>query len=230
MLGVIARGANGGVYRAMDTTLGWEVAVKALDARFGPQSATGRQFIEAARIMGRLQHPSIPAVHDMGEFPDGRPFFIMQLIRGRTLQDVLDEGAEPHRLLAVFEPACQAVAYAHCNGIVHGAFRPEHIMIGAFGEVQVLGWGAARVLGSSAPQADGVLADCHTDVLDLGSMLRVLLAGRDSAEPGLMALAKQCLSPSPADRPADGCAVASRIAELAMERGPSAGAVGLVDL
>jgi serine/threonine protein kinase len=72
VLGVIAQGDTGVVYRAMDNTLGWEVAVKTLDARFGPGSAAGRQFIDAARIMGQLQHPAIPAVHDMGALSAGR--------------------------------------------------------------------------------------------------------------------------------------------------------------
>lgn|SRR5262245_11575292 len=94
-LDVFGRGGTGVVYRAIDTALDWEVAVKVLHDRFGPESAAAHQFIAAARIAGRLQHPGIPQVHDIGALPDGRPFFVMKLIRGRTLQDVLDEGSDP---------------------------------------------------------------------------------------------------------------------------------------
>src|SRR5262249_26679702 len=95
VLGVIAHGNTGVVYRAMDTHPGWEVAGKPLPEGFAPGSAAARQFIEAAQIMGQLQHPGIPPVHDIGALPDGRPFFVMRLIRGRTLQEVLDEGSDP---------------------------------------------------------------------------------------------------------------------------------------
>jgi eukaryotic-like serine/threonine-protein kinase len=97
-------------------------------------------------------------------------------------------------------------------------------MIGAFGEVQVLGWGAARMFGRTATeQADGVVADCRSDVFSLGSMLCTILTGRSSAaerldgcgaDPRLVAFAKRCLNPDPAARPPDACAVAARIAEL----------------
>jgi serine/threonine-protein kinase len=208
--------------------LGWDVALKVLHERFAPDSAAARQFLAAARIAGQLQHPGVPAVHDIGALPDGRPFFVMRLIRGRTLQDVLDEGADPvaerGRLLAVFEEVCRAVGYAHSRGVAHRDLKPAHIMIGAFGEIQVLGWGAARVFGGSPPeQADGVAADCRSDVFRLGGILCTILTGRSNAterlegcgaDAGLVALAKRCLSPNPADQPPDACAVAARITEL----------------
>jgi eukaryotic-like serine/threonine-protein kinase len=244
--GVLAHGGSGDVYRALDTALGWEVALKVLHERFAPDSAAVRQFIDAAQIMGQLQHPGIPPVHDIGALPDGRPFFVMKLIRGRTLQDVLDERPDPvaerDRFLAVFEQVCQTVAYAHAKGVIHRDLKPAHVMIGAFGEVQVLGWGAARVFGGSPPErAAGVAADCRSDVFSLGGILCTILTGRPpwtasiesevvrmpavgdlsraaerldgcGADAGLVALAKRCLSPNPADRPPDACAVANLVA------------------
>jgi serine/threonine-protein kinase len=228
VLAVLADGGMGVVYRAIDTALGWEVAVKVLHDRFTPQSAAARQFVDGARIMGQLQHPGIPPVHDIGALPDGRPFFVMKLIRGRTLQDVLDEGTDPvtvrEPLLAVFEQVCQTVGYAHYRGVAHRDLKPAHIMIGAFGEVQVLGWGVARVFGGLLPeQTDGASADVRSDVFSLGGILCTILTGRSSvtewldrcgADAELVALARQCLSPDPLDRPPDACAVGCRITEL----------------
>jgi eukaryotic-like serine/threonine-protein kinase len=249
---VLAHGGTGVVYRARDTTLGWEVAVKVLHGRFAPESAAAHQFIDAARIAGYLQHPGIPPVHDIGALPDGRPFFVMRLIRGRTLQDLLDEGLDPvaerGRLLPVLEQVSQTIGYAHFRGVAHRDLRPANIMIGAFGEVQVLGWGAARVFGDSPPERAEGMADCRCDVFRLGGILYTVLTGdsepvvpnvsevvpaaagmhasrvtarldRCGADPGLVALARQCLSPNPADRPPDACAVANRIAELRRDVG-----------
>src|SRR5262249_56680111 len=82
----IARGGMGVIYRATDTVFGREVAVKVLDSRFDAGSAAARRFTEEARVTRQLQHPSIPAVHDLRNLPDGRPFLAMQLIKGRTLR------------------------------------------------------------------------------------------------------------------------------------------------
>ena len=100
------------------------------------------------RITGRLQHPGIPPVHDLGTLPDGRPFLAMKLIRGRTLADLLP--ARPTRRptapgsSAVFEQVCQAVGYAHRQGVIHRDLKPANVMVGAFGEVQVMDWGLAK--------------------------------------------------------------------------------------
>src|SRR5262245_60876507 len=85
ILDEIARGGMGVIYRAADRTLGREIAVKVLQERFEPDSASARRFVGEARIAGQLQHPGVPAVHDLGTLPDGRPFLAMRLIRGRTL-------------------------------------------------------------------------------------------------------------------------------------------------
>src|SRR5262249_43788950 len=104
-----------------------------------------------------LQHPGIPPVHDRGELPDGRPFFAMKLIQGHTLADLLKErptlAHDLPRFLAVFEHLCQTVAYAHSRGILHRDLKPANVMVGPFGEVQVMDWGLAKVLGSTrAPE------------------------------------------------------------------------------
>jgi WD40 repeat protein len=106
-------------------------------------------FVREARITGRLPHPGIPPVYALGELPDGRPFLAMKLIRGDTLDKVLkargtDLTADRGRLLAAFEQMCHAVGYAHAQGIIHRDLKPSNVMVGAFGEVQVMDWGLAK--------------------------------------------------------------------------------------
>jgi serine/threonine-protein kinase len=132
--------------------LGREVAVKVLQEQYAPDSGTARRFADEARITGQLQHPNVPAMHDLGVLPDGRPFLAMKLIKGETLEDLLKRRADPAecrgRFVAAFEQVCQAVAYAHAHNVVHRDLKPANVMVGPFGEVQVMDWGLAKVLGA----------------------------------------------------------------------------------
>jgi tetratricopeptide (TPR) repeat protein len=151
LLEEIARGGVGLVFRATDTVLGREVAVKVLQEKFGPNSSAVGRFADEARIAAQLQHPAIPPVHDIGTLPDGRPFLAMKLIKGQTLDQLLaarsDPAAERGRFVAVFEQICQAVAYAHAHDVIHRDLKPANVMVGAFGEVHLMDWGLAKVLG-----------------------------------------------------------------------------------
>jgi serine/threonine protein kinase len=153
LLDEIAHGGMGTVLRANDRTLGREVAVKVLQKRYSADSIIARRFIDEARISGQLQHPGIPPVYDLGTLPDGRPFLAMKLIKGQTLNALLDARPDPAadrgRFVAVFEAACQAVAYAHDRRVIHRDFKPANVMVGPFGEVQVMDWGLAKVLTDS---------------------------------------------------------------------------------
>ena len=160
--GLIARGGMGEVYDARDATLNRRVAVKVLQARFAGGSEVARRFLDEARITGQLQHPGVPPVHDLGTLPDGRPFLVMKLIRGRTLADLLrdrpDATHDRPRLVQAFEQICQTVAYAHSKDVLHRDLKPANVMVGAFGEVQVMDWGIAKVLtdpGPDHPHTDG---------------------------------------------------------------------------
>jgi tetratricopeptide (TPR) repeat protein/tRNA A-37 threonylcarbamoyl transferase component Bud32 len=156
LLDEIAQGGMGIVYRATDAALGREVAVKVLKERFAPDSAAARRFVDEARITGQLQHPGIPPLHDVGTGPDGRPFLAMKLIKGRTLDQLLRERSDPAhdrgRFVAVFEQVCQAVAFAHSHMVIHRDLKPPNVMVGSFGEVQVMDWGLAKVL-TARPRA-----------------------------------------------------------------------------
>jgi serine/threonine protein kinase len=143
----IAKGGMGEVYRGLDVGLNREVAIKILQEKFAPTSSTARRFIEEAQITGQLQHPGIPPIHHVGTWHDGRPFLAMKLIKGDTLDELLKTNANINRL-AIFEAIAQAVGYAHAHGVIHRDLKPANIMVGAFGEVQVMDWGLAKVLTS----------------------------------------------------------------------------------
>lgn len=165
--GLLGRGGMGSVWRMHDRALGRSVAMKLVGASH-PAGTLRARFEEEVRIAARLQHPGLVPVHDFGTLPDGRAWFVMQVVRGRTLQDALVEvhrslrlgrdaapdGTTPRRLLESFLRACEAVAYAHARGVVHRDIKPSNVMLGAFGEVFVMDWGLARVL-SGAPVAAG---------------------------------------------------------------------------
>jgi serine/threonine-protein kinase len=143
----------GAVYRARDPDLGRPLAVKVLREDLAGDAAA-RRFVEEARIAGQLQHPGVPPVHEVGRTADGRPFIAMKLVRGRTLADLLAGRKAPSddlpRFVSIFEQVCQALAYAHSRGVVHRDVKPANVMVGDFGEVQVMDWGLAKVLTPGA--------------------------------------------------------------------------------
>jgi predicted ribosomally synthesized peptide with SipW-like signal peptide len=155
LAGEIGRGGMGVVYRAQDTSLRRDVAVKVLQDRYPAEGLSARRFVEEGRITGQLQHPGIPPVHEIGVLTDGRPFLVMKLIKGETLADLLAKGGDRGRFVAVFEHVCQAVGYAHSNGVIHRDLKPGNIMVGKFGEVQVMDWGLAKVLAELDRKASG---------------------------------------------------------------------------
>src|SRR5271166_4920054 len=158
----IGHGGMGVVYRARDVALDRDVAVKVLSERYPAESPAAQRFLSEARITGQLQHPGIPAVHQVGALVDGRPFLAMKLIKGSTLEELLkaraDSAAERGRLLAIFEAVCQAVGYAHAHRVIHRDLKPANVMVGAFGEVQVMDWGLAKVLSEDTPTTADALA------------------------------------------------------------------------
>ena len=164
LLEEIARGGMGVVYLARDRVLDRDVGVKTLLNVPAAESVIAARFREEARITGQLQHPNIPPVHDLGTLPDGRPYLAMKLIKGRTLDAMLKDRSDPshHRgkYLAIFEQIAQGVAYAHAHHVIHRDLKPMNVMVGAFGEVQVMDWGLAKILTDSpaktviAPQAE----------------------------------------------------------------------------
>jgi serine/threonine-protein kinase len=145
----------GTILRVRDPEFGRDLALKLLP---GPadQSAIVRRFLDEARIAGQLQHPGVVPVHELSQLPDQRPYFTMKLVEGRTLAGLLADRSDPAvnlpRFLKVFEQVCQTLAYAHSRGVIHRDLKPSNVMVGAFGEVQIMDWGLAkRVAGAPGP-------------------------------------------------------------------------------
>ena len=159
LFGEVGRGGMGVVYRARDLSLDRDVAVKLLQDGYPADSPIARRFTDEARITAQLQHPGVPAVYRVGTLPDGRPFLAMKLIKGRTLAALLGERPDPAadrgRFVAIFEHVCQAVAYAHSLRVIHRDLKPSNVMVGKFGEVQVMDWGLAKVLPGDGSAASG---------------------------------------------------------------------------
>ena len=149
-------GGIGQVWRVEDANLGRDLAVKLLRRdRRTPEHAA--RLAREALLTGRLQHPGVPPVVEQGTCADGGPFFAMKLVGGRTLRDLLKEerkasaGASAPRapdakVLTVFRQVCDAVGYAHSEGVIHRDLKPSNVMVGGHGEVQVMDWGMARLV------------------------------------------------------------------------------------
>jgi serine/threonine-protein kinase len=221
---LLGRGGMGAVYRATDRVLQREVALKVLTTEL-EQEETSRRLERESRVLASLEHPGIVAVHDAGRLADGRPFYVMRLVRGRRL-DEHGRLAGRGQLLRLFLSVCDAVSFAHSRGVIHRDLKPANVMVGEFGEVLVLDWGVAKVRGNDsakrqapsetssastdslpvgtpgfmAPeQIAGGVVDARTDVFGLGAMLRDLL-GPTSVPPALRAIVGRATAPKAGER------------------------------
>jgi serine/threonine protein kinase len=156
---LLGRGGMGDVRLCLDARLGRSVAFKTM--RTHASDSLRARFLREARLQARLEHPSIVPVYDLDTGPDGSPFFTMRRLGGHTLEQVIQglragrpEYVARHRrghLLADFVRVCQAIAYAHSRGVIHRDLKPSNVIVAEFGEVYVLDWGIAKVLGEPEP-------------------------------------------------------------------------------
>jgi eukaryotic-like serine/threonine-protein kinase len=148
----IGRGGMGTVFLAVDEELGREVAIKIPN---GVASAgLERRLRSEARVLARLEHPGIVPIHDAGRLADGRLFYVMKRVKGRTLGAHLSDMTDATDRLRIFERICEPVAFAHAQGFIHRDLKPDNIMVGAFGEVMVMDWGIAKAVGSRQSSLD----------------------------------------------------------------------------
>jgi len=152
----LGKGGHGQVAVAYDSFLGRRVALKRLRKGREASSKEVSRFLEEVQITGQIEHPNIVPVHDLGLMDGDEVFFTMKLVEGRNLEIVLKslkkgslEARRSYtlfRLLRILQDVCQAVAFAHSRGVIHRDLKPSNIMLGDYGEVQVMDWGLAKLL------------------------------------------------------------------------------------
>lgn len=162
----LGEGGMGVVYRAHDGQLDRPVALKVARKEIvGPEAPSPTlaeevlaRFLREARLTGRLEHPGIVPVHEVGRTSEGLPYYSMRLVRdSRTLAEAIEQCWDaPQRLLLLeaFLKVCDAVAYAHGRGVIHRDLKPQNVVVGRYGEVVVLDWGLAKELGPPAAQGE----------------------------------------------------------------------------
>ncbi|HEX6852864.1 MAG TPA: serine/threonine-protein kinase, partial [Candidatus Polarisedimenticolaceae bacterium] len=199
LLEILGEGGMGVVWRALDTRLGREVAVKVLPDRFAADPVRRARFEREAKAVAALDHPNIVTLHAVEE-ADGVVFFTMELVRGETLARSIRPGGLPYEdLLRIALPLCRAVAAAHARGIVHRDLKPANIMVTAGGSIKILDFGLALLRGEPATgdatteslagafsgtfgyaapeQLRGERVDHRADLFALGAILHALATG-----------------------------------------------------
>jgi PAS domain S-box-containing protein len=165
-LNLHAAGGIGRVWRARDRHLDREVAIKELRPEKAGNARVAARFLREARLTGQLEHPGIVPVYELASRADSkRPFYTMRFVHGRTLNDATEAyhakrakgEADPLEfvgLLTAFAAVCNTIAYAHSRGVLHRDLKGDNVVLGDFGEVIVLDWGLAKIIGQPDEPAD----------------------------------------------------------------------------
>jgi tRNA A-37 threonylcarbamoyl transferase component Bud32 len=147
ILELIGQGGMGAVYKARQVKLDRLVALKVLPAEWGRDPEFAERFGREARALARLNHPHIVAVHDFGE-TDGLYYLVMEYVDGLNLRQLLEsEGCRPTQALTIIPQICEALEYAHAEGIVHRDIKPENILLDRRGRVRIADFGLAKLVG-----------------------------------------------------------------------------------
>ncbi len=157
-LRVLGEGGVGVVYEATQKSVERNIAVKMIRHEHGGDRREREKFLAEAVVTGRLDHPNIVPIHDVGATESGKPFYVMKMVKGTRWNDVIRQRSLAENLDTLLD-VCDAVAYAHSKGVIHRDIKPENVMLGEFGEVQVMDWGLGL-----AVNADGDVEEGHSDV------------------------------------------------------------------
>jgi serine/threonine protein kinase len=207
ILSLIGSGGMGEVYRARDTKLGREVAIKVLPAALSSDAARLRRFEAEARATAALNHPNIVVVYAVGAH-DGAPFIVAEFLEGRSLAEAIPhDGFSPRTAISYVAQMCDALAAAHDKGIVHRDLKPANVFVTADDRIKVLDFGLAKLIDSplepssaaftrtldtapglvlgtvgymSPEQLRGENVDHRTDIFSLGTVLYEMLTGRSA--------------------------------------------------
>ena len=196
---MIGRGGMGVVYKGRQTSLDRIVAIKLLPLEVSIDRDFGERFVREARTMAKMNHPNIVSVFDFGHTTEGHLFFVMEFVEGTTLHQLIKAtGLKPIQSLELIVGVCEALEYAHSEGVVHRDIKPANILVDTRGRVKVTDFGLARmdtaktpeqwgqtmtgmVLGTPdymAPeQKKGIRVDHRADIYSLGVMLYEMLCG-----------------------------------------------------
>ncbi|HEY1337306.1 MAG TPA: protein kinase [Bryobacteraceae bacterium] len=200
ILGRLGAGAMGEVYRARDTRLGRDVAIKILPPEFAESPERRRRFEQEARAASALNHPNIVSIYDAGT-EGGTAYIVSELVDGESLRDVIGRGAIPvRRAVELAAQIADGLASAHAAGVVHRDIKPENVMLTRDGRAKILDFGLARqmtvaagegtltvtqpgaIMGTAAymspEQVSGTPADARSDIFSLGIMLYEMLTGK----------------------------------------------------
>lgn len=212
--GEIGRGGMGSIRQLYDPELRRRIAMKVLEHSREPAAA--QRFIDEARIIGMLEHPNIVPVHDLVIEDDGLVTYTMKLVEGETLTELIGKQKtlrDLEHILGCLIKVCEGLSFAHGHGVIHRDLKPDNIMIGSHGQVYVMDWGCAQVIGDDrsivegrqddegmlvgtlaymAPeQARGEISkiDARSDVFGVGAILYKVLTGSPPyPQPGIRAL------------------------------------------
>lgn len=174
VLGLLGRGAMGEVFVARDEDLRRNVAFKRMFAHLAADPTLARRFVTEIQVTAQLDHPAIVPVYGIERGARGVEGYTMKLVRGRTLKEFIlearkyaEQGQLPpdslslHARVELFLQFCEPVGYAHSRGVIHRDLKPDNIMVGPFGEVFVMDWGIARLIGGPEPLSEGQAADAE---------------------------------------------------------------------
>lgn len=188
----LASGGMGAVLEVEEATTLRPVALKVMHPSAMQSEDARSRFMLEAQVMARLEHPNIVPMHVLKKDAEGKPFYTMKKVVGRDLQQIISAIRKGHirtaedfplaRLLQIFQKICDAIGYAHSKGVVHRDLKPANVMVGEFGEVLVMDWGLAKIIGQDeaepsvedstdlgAELSESQLA--NSDLLDVGAGL-----------------------------------------------------------